>query len=66
MRGPDILIEILNKNEVAGKIVIDCKNVRYGVGGFSPDCAVCQKVVAQFYRKLCADQLFESADFAFL
>ena len=50
MRDPDILIEILNKNEVAGKIVMDCKNVK--------------KWSRNFTRKLRADHLSEGADFA--
>lgn len=52
VRGSDILIEILNKNEVAGKIIIDCKNVK--------------KWSHNYTRKLRVDQLSEGADFAIL
>jgi hypothetical protein len=52
VKGPDILIEVLYNEIVAGKIVIDCKNHK--------------KWANSFTKKLRSDQISESADFAIL
>jgi hypothetical protein len=51
-RGPDVVVEVIERGSLVGKIVVDAKNHR--------------KWMHSFTRKLRGDQLAEGADFAIL